>query len=368
MAVIPDPTRCSRCSRTLTPGALACDYCHALVHASDMERLAGEARALEAQSRLLDARNRWIEILPLLPADSKQAEWIRDHARELEVAAPAAQRPQDPGAKGKWAKRLAPLGPIAIVLAKVKTVGYVLLKLKFLLSFASFIGLYWALWGAKFGIGFAVLVLVHEMGHYIDIKRRGLPVDMPMFLPGLGAYVRWSGMGVTAETRAAVALAGPLAGLLAAGVCALIWRETGDPIWAALARVGAWFNTLNLIPVWIFDGAQAARPLRATESALLLVVSAGLGYATGERVFYFVAAGTVWLLVSAYIVRRRQAQASAATVSGQSVPMGQGLAPVPDDLAMPRHESHGIAAYYLAVLTGLAFIMWLIPGHGNGLP
>lgn len=368
MAAIPDPTRCSRCSRTLTPGALACDYCHALVHAADMERLAAEARALEAQSRLMDARNRWLEILPLLPADSKQAEWIRDHASELETAAPAAQRPQEPGAKGKWAKRLAPLGPLAIVLAKLKSVAFVLLKLKFLLSFASFIGLYWALWGPKFGIGFAILVLIHEMGHYIDIKRRGLPVDMPMFLPGLGAFVRWNGLGVTAETRAAVALAGPFAGLLAAGVCLLIWRQTGSPIWAALARVGAWFNILNLIPVWIFDGAQAARPLRATESFLLLAVSAGLGYATGERVFYFVAAGTVWVLVRAYIVRRRQALVSGAAGSGQSVPLGPGLATGPDDLAMPRHESHGIAAYYLAVLTGLAFILWLIPGHGNGLP
>jgi Zn-dependent protease len=368
MSVIPDPTRCSRCSRTLTPGALACDYCHALVHAADMERLAAEARALEAQSRLMEARNRWLEILPLLPADSKQAEWIRGHARELETAAPAAQRPQDPGAKGKWAKRLAPLGPIAIVLAKLKSVAFVLLKLKFLLSFASFIAVYWAFWGAKFGIGFAVLVLVHEMGHYIDIKRRGLPADMPMFLPGLGAYVRWSGMGVTAETRAAVALAGPLAGLLAAGVCTLIWRQSGDPIWAALARVGAWFNALNLIPLWIFDGAQAVRPLRKIESALLVVVSLALSYATRELIFCFVAAGAVWVIVSAYIMQRRHAQASGATGPGQNIVLAPGVASGPDDMAMPRHESHGIAAYYLAVLTGLAFILWLIPGHGNGLP
>src|SRR5262249_49959449 len=154
---------------------------------------------------------------------------------------------------------------------------YVLLNLKFLLSFASFIGVYWFAFGPKFGIGFAVLILIHEMGHYIDIKRRGLPVDMPMFLPGIGAYVRWNGMGVTAETRAAVALAGPFAGCLAAAACALIWRQTGDPLWAALAHVGAWFNAFNLIPVWIFDGAQAVRPLRKVEVALLVAVSAALG-------------------------------------------------------------------------------------------
>ena len=364
--LIPDSVpRCSRCSRPLTPGALACDYCHALVHAADMERLAAEARGLEAQSRLLEARDRWVQILPLLPADSKQAEWIRDHARELEKAAPAVHRPQAPGSGGKWAKRLAPLGPIAIVLAKFKTVLFALLKLKFLLSFASFIGLYWAMWGPKFGVGFAALVLIHEMGHYVDIKRRGLPADMPMFLPGLGAYVRWNGMGVSAETRAAVALAGPFAGFLAAGACALIFRQTGDPFWAALARVSAWFNVLNLIPVWIFDGAQAARPLRPSETTLILLASVGLGYATDERLFYFVAAGTVWVLLRPVFMRRAQVQASGAGTfgPGQNLPMAG-----PDDIAMPRHESHFTAAYFLAVLTALAFILWWVPGHGSGLP
>jgi hypothetical protein len=56
--------------------------------------------------------------------------------------------------------------------------------------------------GWAFGLGFAALILVHEMGHYIDITRRGLPADMPVFLPGLGAYVRWRALGVPDETRA----------------------------------------------------------------------------------------------------------------------------------------------------------------------
>jgi Zn-dependent protease len=332
-----------------------------------MERLAGEARALEAQSRLMEARDRWLTVLPLLPYESKQAEWIRDHARELESAAPAARRPQAPGTTTKWVKRLGPLGTLAILLAKFKTIFLFLFKLKFLFSFASFIGVYWALWGPRFGIGFAVLILIHEMGHYVDIKRRGLPANMPVFFPGLGAYVRWQAMGVSAETRAAVSLAGPLAGWLASAVCALIWYQTRDPLWAALARVGAWFNALNLTPVWIFDGAQAARALRRSECALLLLASVGLGYATGERVFYIVAAGTVWQLVKGLIPHRSPAQA-AALGPGQTLAMPGSMTAGPEDLAAPRHESHGIAAYFLAVLAALALIMWLVPGHGNGLP
>src|SRR6202050_2211738 len=105
----------------------------------------------------------------------------------------------------------------------------------------------------KFGSGFALLILIHEMGHFIDIKRRGLPADMPVFLPGLGAYVRWQAMGVSQETRSAVSLAGPLAGFFASLACAALWWQTHDPLWASLARSGAILNVLNLIPVWVLD-------------------------------------------------------------------------------------------------------------------
>lgn len=354
---------CKRCGEALIPGALACSKCHALVHADDMERLAEQARGLEGENRLMDARNCWLSILPLLPSDSSQAGWIGEHARELETA---AQHPAAPGTPAKWAKRLAPLGPLALILAKFKTALLVLFKLKFLFSFASFIAVYWALWGPKFGIGFAALVLIHEMGHYIDIKRRGLPANMPVFFPGLGAYVRWNALGVSLETRAAISLAGPFAGFLAAAVCALLWYQTKDPLWAALARVGAWFNVLNLTPVWIFDGAGAAQALRKTERALLLVVSIALGYAIHEGVFYVVAGGTLFSLIMMFSAKAPVGGATIRLGLDQAVP-ATGALPTPEN-PITRHESHFIAAYFLAVLTALATVMWLVPGSGHGLP
>src|SRR5262249_55507610 len=149
-------------------------------------------------------------------------------------------------------------------------------------------------------------ILVHEMGHFIDIKRRGLPADMPVFLPGLGAYVRWQALGVSAETRAAVSLAGPLAGCLGPAVCALVWYQTGSGIWAALARTSAWLNVLQLIPVAILDGGQAARALRKSECALLLLVSAGFAYALRDILFAFVAAGMAWQLLKGLVAHRPQ--------------------------------------------------------------
>ena len=324
---------CRRCARELTPGALVCDHCHALVHSEELDRLASEAKALEASGDLRPARERWLAGLNFLPRTSKQYDWIKQHARDLEIAADQARVPGPPD--NKWAKRLGPVGPIAILLAKGKTILFALFKLKFLLSFAAFIGLYWAMWGMKFGIGFAALILLHEMGHFIDIKRRGLPADMPVFLPGLGAYVRWQAMGVPLETRAAISLAGPLAGFLTAVACAVLWWQTGNPLWAALARAGAVLNLLNLIPIWILDGGQAVLALSKMERILLLTACLALWLVLSESMFFLVALG-----------------------AGYQVFLAGDL---------PPHPSRATTIYYVAVLTALGVIIHLMPGTGLGV-
>jgi Zn-dependent protease len=333
-----------------------------------MDQLAAQARELEGHQDFTGARERWRHILPLLPRESKQAEWIAAHVRELEsaVAHPSVLPDRSDVHKSTWAKRLAPLGAVAALAAKFKTALFALLKFKFLFSFAAFLGFYWAAWGMKFGLGFAALVLIHEMGHFVEIKRRGLPADMPVFLPGLGAYVRWQAMGVPLETRSLIALAGPCAGFLASVVCGLAWWQTGDPFWAALGRTSAWFNALNLIPVFILDGGHAIPALSRMEKGLLAVVSGGLYYGTKETVFIFVGLGAVWQLVSSVFMARSQ-KATVARLdlsgSGQTAPvMLPGAAP------MSESSSPLIAAYFIGLLTALAAVLYLLPGQGAGLP
>ncbi|MBV9075702.1 MAG: site-2 protease family protein [Acidobacteria bacterium] len=320
---------CPRCGQELTLNALVCGTCSALVHSEQLTRVSRDAKFLEQQGQLLQARDLWLSALPLLPQNSSQATWIRDHARELEQDAARVQgHPQSQ----QWARKLGPAGPIAVVLAKSKAL-LALLKLNFLFSLAGFIAVYWALWGAKFGIGFAVLILLHEMGHFIDIKRRGLPADMPVFLPGLGAYVRWRALGVSAETRAEVSLAGPLAGLLSAAGCAVIYLKTGGGLWAALARSGAWLNAMNLIPVWVLDGGQAAGILSKMERLILLTGCLVLWLFLRENIFFLVALGAGWRLFTK---------------------------------DMPETGSPRILVYFLIVLTGLGLVMRFVPGEGFG--
>ena len=310
-----------------------CDRCHALVHSERLDQLASEAKALEASGDFRQARELWLMGLPLLPANSRQASWIQEHGRSLEVAAERVQPP--PPSDNKWAQKLGPVGPIAVLLAKSKVLLTAVFKLKFLLSFVAFVGIYWAAFGMKFGIGFALLILLHEMGHFVDIKRRGLPAEMPVFLPGLGAYVRWQAIGVSLETRAAVSLAGPLAGFLAALACAALWWQTGSPFWAALARAGAVLNLLNLIPVWVLDGGQAVLALSKVERIVLLTACLALWLVLGENMFFLVALG-----------------------AGYQVFFGG---------VVPLRPSRATTIYYVAVLTALGIVIRLMPGQGLGV-
>jgi Zn-dependent protease len=298
------------------------------VHSEELVRISTCAKALEERDQIAEAREEWLKGFLLLPANSTQAEWIRDKADKLQLAAKIAMPPER---KHAWARKLGPLAPLAVLVAKSKTLLLALFKLKFIFSLFAFMGVYWALFGAAFGVGFAVLILVHEMGHYIDIRRRGLPADMPIFLPGLGAYVRWQALGVTRATRAAVSLAGPLAGFLGAAVCAALWYRTGNGLWAALARTSAGLNILNLIPVWVLDGGQAASALSKSERFVLLAACLLLWLFVGEGMFFLVAAGVTYRLFT------------------------KDLPPKPDP---------AIAAYFVSVLAGLGLLLRFIPGTG----
>ncbi len=296
------------------------------MHADALEQISAQARELEAQNQPHEAGTHWLEALKLLPPESTQAEWVREHARQLAEAPQPATQGSAP--KPKWASKLGPLAPLAVGLSKIKVL-LAAFKLSFLLSLAAFIGVYWALYGLKFGLGFVVLIFLHEMGHFVDIKRRGLPADMPVFLPGLGAYVRWKALGVSLETRAAVSLAGPLAGFFTSAACALLWWQTGGGIWAALARAGAWLNVLNLIPIWVLDGGQAALALDKQERVWLLTWCVALWWLLGQPVFALVALGAAFRIFT----------------KDQSA-----------------HPSRVTTAYFLSVLTALGLVMWMLPG------
>jgi Zn-dependent protease len=153
------------------------------------------------------------------------------------------------------------------------------------------IGFYALAFGWTFGIGFVLLILFHELGHYIEARREGLGPKLPVFIPFLGAYVQYT-RGHPWQT-VKVAIAGPILGGLAALACYVVGKQRGSDQLLALAHVGFLLNLVNLIPVWILDGGAIWR------SARWLRLGGGRGKAT---IAYALLFGTAALLVVGMIV------------------------------------------------------------------
>lgn len=286
----PEPVySCPNCSHWLPEGTLACPDCATLIYGQHLNRIGAAAAAAEKEGKLLDARALWTEALSWLPEDAAQAQQIRQHIGTL-----GARQAKTDDRRARWTKRLGPLAPLVFGLAKLKTAFFFLFKLKFLLGFVGFFGLYWALYGWKFALGFTLSILIHELGHYVAVRRRGLKADLPMFLPGLGAYVRWYNQGLPLPQLAAIALAGPLFGLGAALACVGLLFWTHQPVFQALAYTGAWVNLLNLIPVLGLDGAQATYALSRLQRGLVLATCVVLFALMHEFVFLFIGFGMLY--------------------------------------------------------------------------
>src|SRR5438105_4257201 len=134
------------------------------------------------------------------------------------------------------------LAAVAAVVAKffatIKGLLLLVPKLKLLTTagtaFVS-IAAYSLVFGWTFAVGFVVLLLVHEMGHVIQLRREGIKASAPMFIPFLGAVIGAKSLGDNAVAEARVGLAGPILGSIGSAACILVWHATGSDIWRALA-------------------------------------------------------------------------------------------------------------------------------------
>jgi Zn-dependent protease len=167
-----------------------------------------------------------------------------------------------------WRRVLGLLGAAALVVVKLgaKLKGLLLLlpKLKILTTSGTMlvsIGAYALIWGWRFAVGFVLLLLVHELGHVIQLRREGIKAGAPMFIPFLGAIVAMKEMPRDAAAEARVGLAGPVIGSVAALVPLAIHALGGSDLFLALAYVGFLLNLFNLLPVLPLDGGRAMAAL-----------------------------------------------------------------------------------------------------------
>ena len=116
-------------------------------------------------------------------------------------------------------------------------------------------------YGWRYAIGFVALLLIHELGHYIAARQRGLAVGAPTFIPFVGAWIEMKDMPRNVETEAYVGIAGPVAGTIAALACYCLARHYNSELLLALAYAGCFLNLFNLIPISPLDGGRVTAVL-----------------------------------------------------------------------------------------------------------
>src|SRR5919197_5747212 len=139
------------------------------------------------------------------------------------------------------------------------------------------IGAYGLIWGWQFGAGFALLLLVHELGHAIQLRREGIKAGPPVFIPFLGAYIGMKQMPKNAAMEARVGLAGPVLGSIGCLVPLALYGLTGNNLFRALAFIGFFLNLFNLLPILPLDGGRAmaaVSPLFWAVGLVLIVLAA----------------------------------------------------------------------------------------------
>lgn len=292
------------------------------MYAEHLDALARSARAATAAGDGVAALAAWREARDLLPPGTRQHAVVTDKVNELSRQVDthgggggATVPPASPAKHGssKAARVAAGAGAMALLLWKLKfVVVFVVTKGKLLLlgltksstlfSMLLSAGVYWTVWGWKFAFGLVISIYIHEMGHVAALGRFGFKATAPMFIPGLGALIRLRQHPTNAREDARIGLAGPIWGLGAALAALGLWLATGQEIFGAIGKLGAWVNLFNLLPFGPLDGGRGFRPMSRRQQWLVTAAIGATWFASGESLLV--------LLLIAAIVRAATADRS----------------------------------------------------------
>src|ERR1700716_2776701 len=149
----------------------------------------------------------------------------------------------------------------AAVLAVWGFVKYGLLFAFKIPAFATIVSLvvsfggYAIFYGPWFAASLVAMILVHEMGHVVEIRRQGMKATAPIFIPFMGAAIFQRSHPTDALKQAQIGIAGPIAGTLASVAALVLFGATGFKWLAFWAFIGFAINLFNMIPFGMLDGA-----------------------------------------------------------------------------------------------------------------
>ncbi len=150
--------------------------------------------------------------------------------------------------------------------------------------------------GPWLGILFTLLLLLHEMGHVVAMKQKGMPTPTPVFVPFLGAAI-FAQRPDDRDTEAYVGYGGPLLGTIAALLPFAAWFFLSSDskighVCIVASYLGMILNLFNLLPISPLDGGRITQAVGGWFKFLGLLGLAAISFVFREPVILY-----VWILV-----------------------------------------------------------------------
>jgi Zn-dependent protease len=115
--------------------------------------------------------------------------------------------------------------------------------------------------GPWVAVGLVLMILVHEMGHVVEIRRQGMQATAPIFIPFLGAAIFQRSHAQSPIRQAQIGIAGPIAGTIGATAALVLYGSTHWIVLLIWAYYGFLINLFNLIPFGMLDGGWILAPV-----------------------------------------------------------------------------------------------------------
>jgi Zn-dependent protease len=245
-------------------------------------------------------------------------------------------QPQPPPPGGQTRRRGGVVGGLLAILVAIWAYGkYALLFLtkfgaaKTIITLFVSLGFYALITPLPFAIGLVLMILVHEMGHVVEIRRQGMQASAPLFIPFLGAAIFQRQHPTDALKQAQIGIAGPIAGTVGAVASYVLAGAVGVHtqlgqtllLWAS---IGFLINLFNLIPLGMLDGGWILAVVSKWFQVVGLVLLAAA--VIFLHVFSFIIIVIVVLGIPAAIQRFRDDKLPYYTSVPVSARLGMGVA------------------------------------------
>ena len=139
-----------------------------------------------------------------------------------------------------------------------------------------------------------IVLLIHELGHFICMKLFGYQNVRMLFIPLMGAFVQGSKEEYSLKQSLIVTAAGPLPGVLIGGVLIFLAADIHQVWMIDLGLLFLLLNMINLVPLDPLDGGQLFKLLIPKNQEMFL-----LGFAFVSSMFLI---GIGWYIDSYVLI------------------------------------------------------------------